>query len=149
MIKMPQLLVDEGSVAEYMCETDSAYPNPAAVLWYLDDEPVDGREIHTDDRYPSHNGDRPMILSTLRLTAKREMNNRIVKCVLRNNSTKCHEHRLHVMCEYLLVNIYQKWNTCTFFAESILKHSFTSYFSLFTVLCHTWYLCIGQSLTCR
>ena len=121
MIKMPQVLVEEGSVAEYVCETDSTYTNHAAVLWFLDDEPVDRTEIHTDDSYPSPGGDRHMIHSTVRLTAKRDMNNRIVKCVLRNNSTKFHVHNLKIMCEYLLIGIYQKGKYSSIFPRRILK----------------------------
>ena len=109
MIKIPRLPVEEGSVVEYVCKTDSFYPNPTAVLWFVDDESVDEHDVHTEQKFSlslDQNGQ--MTQSVLRLIAKREMNGRTVKCVLKNDITKSDKSNLNVMCKYLLVHMYIK-----------------------------------------
>ena len=99
--------VKEGSVLDYVCETDYAYPDPP-VLWFMDDEPVDANYVHTEEHYLSPvTCHEQMTKSILTLKIKRHMNNKTVKCVLRNSSTKLSKHVLNVMCKYLLVDIAQ------------------------------------------
>ena len=111
MAKMPQLAVEEGTVAEYVCETDSLYPDQTAVLWFLDDKPVDKPDVQTEVNYSisveSHGN---MTEYTLRLTTKREMNRITVKCVLQYNMTEFGKHNLEVMCRYLQLDIQQRYN---------------------------------------
>ena len=103
MMKVPPVTVEEGSVADYMCETNSFNHDTNPILWFVDDIPVDEHDTHTEVNYSSP-GDYygQMTNSTLRLTAKREMNNRLVKCVLKDNIANLISHNLNVTCEYLL-----------------------------------------------
>ena len=111
MTKVPQRAVEEGSAAEYVCETDSLYPDQTAVLWFLDDKPVDKLHVHTEVNHSSSvDNQRKMTEYTLRLTKKRDMNRRPVICVLRNNRTKYGKHNLEVMCRYLQLYILQSYN---------------------------------------
>ena len=106
MTKVPQQSVDESSVAEYVCETDSASPEPAIVLWHVDGVPVEANNGHTVENDPSpddYHGQKTK--STLRLITKREMNKKKVKCVLGNDQTKFDDHNLNVTCKYLLVHV--------------------------------------------
>ena len=103
MTKVPQQPFEEGDVAEYSCETDSAYIDPTAVLWFVDGVPVNTNDKHTDKNYLSALHYQTQInKSTLIITAKREMNKKEVKCVLRNDRTKLNTHKLNVVCKYLL-----------------------------------------------
>ena len=100
MKNAPRAAIAEGAAAEYFCDTDSAYPNPPVVLWYVEDIPVDINNGHTIDNYTSpgdYHGKKTN--STLRLTTKREMNKKKVKCSLENNGTKLIEHYLNVRCK--------------------------------------------------
>ena len=104
MTKIP-LDVKEGSVVDYVCETDYAFADPP-VLWFMDDEPVDANYVHTEEHYSSpvaYHGQ--MTKSTLTLKIKRDMNNKTVKCVLRNSSTNLSKHVLNVMCKHPLIYI--------------------------------------------
>ena len=102
MTKVPQEPFEEGDVVEYSCETDSAYIDPTAVLWFVDDVLVNTDDIPTEKNYLSIvHYQTQMNKSTLILTAKREMNNKEVKCVLRNDGTKLNTHKLNVVCKYL------------------------------------------------
>ena len=96
MTKVPQLAVEEDSVVQYVCETDYAFPDPPVVLWFVDDVPVGASEVNNSSSGDNHG---QMTISTLNVTAKREMNNRTVKCVLQNNSTKMRKHNLKVLCK--------------------------------------------------
>ena len=104
MKNAPEAAVKEGSEAEYECETDSAYPDPPVVLWY-----VDGVHVHINDEHATENstalpGDYhgQMTKSVLRLKIMRTMNQNKVKCVLENDDTKLKEHDLSIKCKYLL-----------------------------------------------
>ena len=96
MTKAPRLAVEEDSVVEYVCETSYSFPDPPVVLWFVNDVPVDANEVNC-----SSSGDNQgrMTISTLKLIAKREMNNKTVKCILQNNSTKMRKHNLKVLCK--------------------------------------------------
>ena len=97
MTKNAQLDVKEGSLSEYVCETDCAYPGPPIVLWYVADQPVDGH-ANNSILCKDYNGHKTN--STLRLTTTREMNTKIVKCALENDDTIFDEHNLNVTCKY-------------------------------------------------
>ena len=107
MTKVPKVAVEEGSVAEYICVTDSAYPEPPGVLWFVNDMSVSVNDGYTVKK--SHPGDYHGLKTkgTLRLTANRWMNKKQVKCSMRNNATNFNEHTLNVTCKYLLLHIYQ------------------------------------------
>ena len=109
MTKIP-LDVKEGSVVDYVCETDYAYPAPPPVLWFVDDEPVDANYVQAeeDDTLPvAYHGQ--MTRSILTLKIKKDMNNKTIKCVLRNYSTKLSKHILNVVCKYRLVHVSQSF----------------------------------------
>ena len=100
MTKIPPA-AEEGSAVEYVCETDYAYPEVPDVLWFVDANEVNYTLVtEVNYRLPgSYHGQ--MTKSSLRLAVKREMNNRTVKCVLKNNRTKYNKHNLSVTCRYL------------------------------------------------
>ena len=101
MTKVPQQSVEEDAVAEYACEADTVYLDPTAVLWFVNGLFVNKSDLHSDKNYisPIHYRTQ-MNKSTLELTVQREMNNKEVKCVLRNDGTKQSTHKLNVMCKY-------------------------------------------------
>ena len=108
MTRFAQQGIEEESEAEYVCETDCAYPGPPIVLWYVADEPVNINHGHIMNNTLScgdYNGQKTE--STLQLTTKREMNKKNIKCVLENDDTKFSEHNLDIMCKYLLILINQ------------------------------------------
>ena len=100
MIEQTQAAI-EGTVSQFVCETDSAYPHSPSVLWYLRETPVgiddEHRIMNTMSDGENHG---QKIDSTLRLIVKREMNMRKVKCMLKNDDKKWREHTLNVMCKY-------------------------------------------------
>ena len=104
MTKVPQGAVEEGIEAQYECETDSAYPDPPSVLWYVDDNPVSVNVV-SNPSSGSYHGQKTR--STLRLTTERGMNMKEVKCVLDNDDTKLDQLKLNVTCKYLPVHMYQ------------------------------------------
>ena len=111
MTSYPQVAIEECSVAEYVCVIDSAFPKAPVVLWYIGDSPVDikyGYYIDNNVTTTANNGKKT--ISTLQLTAQREMNNKRVKCVLKNDQTKSDGCILRVTCKYLLVYDYQMTN---------------------------------------
>ena len=101
MTNLPKLPVEEGSEVQYACETDYAYPDPPFVQWFVNDEAV-LHNIHTKEYHASPGDKRMMTKSTIRLVTKRDMNNKQVKCVLKNDDTILDKHCLNVMCKYLL-----------------------------------------------
>ena len=102
MTRVPKSALEEGSVAEYVCEIDSFNPDPTAVLWFVDDKPVNEYDAQIEmNSTSSVDYDGRTSESTLRLKTKREMNNGTVKCVLKNKSKKLKKHTLEVMCRYL------------------------------------------------
>ena len=106
MTKVPQQPVEEGTVVEYSCETDSAYNDPTDVLWFVDGVPVNTNNTLADKKYLSAlHYQTQMNKSSLILIAKREMNNKEVKCVLMNDTTKLSTHKLNVICKYI-------WDKC-------------------------------------
>ena len=112
MTKFPkEEFVEEGSEAEYVCETNYACcTDPPAVLWFVGDESVNSNEEHNIHSKSSSSNNGQMTKSTLRLTTNRTFNKRQVKCVLGNDDTKLKEHNLNVKCEYLLMHIRQRLN---------------------------------------
>ena len=102
MTKMPQMAVKEGSVAEYECKTNYSFPNPPIILWFIDNKPVDASGF---DHSLSSDIQGNMTMSMLNLTAEREMNNKTVKCVLQNNNTIMSQHKLEVLCKYLMMHM--------------------------------------------
>ena len=100
MTKMPQLAIKEGSVAEYVCETNCSFPDPPIILWFIDNEPVDASGL---DYSLSNDTQGNMTMSMLNLTAKREVNNKTVKC--ENNNTIMSQHNLEVLCKYLMMHM--------------------------------------------
>ena len=102
MAKSPQTPIEEGSAVEYVCQTDSAYPDPPVLLWYVDGVHVDINDEHATENSTISLGDYHGLKtkSGLRLIAKRAMNKKIVKCVLENDDTKLKEHTLSVKCKY-------------------------------------------------
>ena len=115
-------VVEEGSVAEYVCVRNYTYPDPATVLWFVDDVRVDVNYVPTEDNYSSTADFYEWVTkSTLRLNITRTMNNKTVKCVLKNSSILLNEHNMNVMCKYLLV--------CTFQTDNLkfLWQSFLNY----------------------
>ena len=108
MTKFPRQAVQEVYQVEYVCKTDSAYPEPPVVLWHLDDVPVDVYHENTVENKASRGqyyGQKTQ--STLRFRAGKDMNKKKVKCVLGNDQTKFSEQNLTVLCKYLLVYVYQ------------------------------------------
>ena len=99
MTKVPKVAVEEESEVEYICETDSAYPNPPAVLWFIENVRVSEHDVHTKNFSSTTDYHGQMTRSILRFKAKREMNKKNVKCVLGNDSTKLNEHNLNVICK--------------------------------------------------
>ena len=99
MTKFPKLAVDEGAEAEYICETDFAYPDAPVVLWSMNDVPMAEHDVHTENFSSPSVYHGKMTRSVLRFKAKREMNNKNVTCVLGNDGTKLSEHNLHVKCK--------------------------------------------------
>ena len=102
--------IEEGSMAVYVCETDCAYPDPPSVSWYVDDKPVgliNGQKDPTNNFLSCKDYNGQKTISTLQLKTKREMNKKIVKCVLDYDDTKFSEHNLNITCKYLLVHISQ------------------------------------------
>ena len=105
MTKFPKQLVEEGSVAEYVCETDYAYcSDPPAVLWLVGDESVNSSNVHLTDSDSSFCKYMQMTKSTMTLTANRTLNSRKIKCVLGNDGTKLNEHNLNIKCKYILMH---------------------------------------------
>ena len=91
----------EGTEVQYICETDSAYPSSPSVLWYVDDTLAHENDEYTvvnNSLHGEHHGNKTD--STLRFTAKREMNMKKVKCILENDDKKLKEHFLNVTCKY-------------------------------------------------
>ena len=108
MTKAPPQSVKEGSVVEFICETGFAYPDPPAVQWFVDDVPIDRKSGYTEENCQLlGNYNVQMTKSILKLTTKREMNDKEVKCMLVNDDTKLIKHSLNVMCKYLVVSIYK------------------------------------------
>ena len=73
----------EGTVVHYMCETDSAFPYPPSILWFVDDTPVLANDEYTvvdNQLHGNYHGIKTD--STLRFTTKRAMNRKKVKCML-------------------------------------------------------------------
>ena len=104
----PQMSI-EGTVVQYICKTDSAFPYSPSILWYVDDTLGHGNDEYTVVNNLSHgeyhgtNTD-----STLRFTTKRMINLKKVKCILGSDDKKFKEHFLNVKCKYLLVYIHKK-----------------------------------------
>ena len=100
--------IEEGSKAEYVCETDCASTGPPIVLWYVADKPVNiNHEQIMNKSLPCGDYNGQKTKSTLQLTIKREMNNKNVKCALENDDTKLSDNSLDITCKYLLVLINQ------------------------------------------
>ena len=100
MTTVAQMIVEEGSTIEYMCETNCAYPGPPVVLWYVADQTVDINDGYPINKFMSCDYNGSKIKSVLHLTARRQMNKKKVKCVLENDDTKLGEHNLNVKCKY-------------------------------------------------
>ena len=108
MTNFPIQPVKEGSVVEYVCETNYAYcTDPPAVLWFVGNVSVNASDVHTKENYTSPWTYRKMTKSTLRITVDRKLNNVLVKCVLVNDGSKLSEHHMNVRCKYMLVKINQ------------------------------------------
>ena len=108
MTRGAEQAIEEGSMAEYVCETDCAYPDPPSVLWYVDDKPVgliNGQKDPTNNFLSCKDYNGQKTSSTIQLTTKREMNKKNVKCALDNDDTKFSEHNLNITCKYYLVYI--------------------------------------------
>ena len=99
MTKFPELPVEEGAEVDYICETDSGYPDPPVVLWFVNDMPAVEHDVHIENFLSPSDCHGQMTRSILRFKAKREMNNKNVKCVLGNDSKKLYEHDLNVTCK--------------------------------------------------
>ena len=101
MTSFPKESVEEGSVAEYMCETNwSDCTDPPAVIWFVDEESVNASDVHTIETYSSSTS-RKSTKSTMTFIADRMFNNKQVKCILGNGCTKFNEHTLNVTCRYI------------------------------------------------
>ena len=108
LTKKPEAFI-EGTEVQYMCETDSAFPYPPSILWFVDDTPVLAKNEYTAVDNQSHgNYHGTKTHSTLRFTTKRAMNRKTVKCMLQNDHKKFEEHILNVKCKYLVAHILQK-----------------------------------------
>ena len=112
MTKIPQEAVVEGSVEEYVCETESS--SQTAILWFVGNTSMDGKEVNTSSSVDYHG---QIIKSTLTLTTNRAMNNVTVKCVLQNDTTKVEQHNLNVMCKYKTTESF----TNTYFSSTTNK----------------------------
>ena len=110
MTKVPQVPIEEGSEAEYVCETDSSYPDPPVVLWHVDGVHVGINDEQATENSTTSPGDYhgQTTKSALKLTIKRMMNKKKVKCVLENDDTKLNEQTITVKCTYLLMHVYKK-----------------------------------------
>ena len=105
MTSHSQNAIEECSVAEYVCETDSAFPKAPVVLWYIGDSPVDIKYGHSiENNASTMDNNEQAMTSILKLTAQRGMNGKTVKCVLENDENKFEERILTVTCKYLLVH---------------------------------------------
>ena len=102
MTVVPKRLIEEDSVVEYVCQTGYAYPDAPVVEWFMDYNLL-ADNVHTERNNTSPGNELLMTKSTLILTTKRTMNNRTVKCALKNDDTKFNEHNLNVICKYSLV----------------------------------------------
>ena len=99
----------EGRVANFVCETDSAYPYSPSVLWFVDETPVNTKNGFTVVNNPlngENHGNKTY--SILRFIRKREMNMKRIKCMLGNNVEKVEEHILNVKCEYSQLHVITK-----------------------------------------
>ena len=106
MIKFPKQSVEEGSVVEYMCETNySSCTDSPAILWSVDNESVNASFVHTKETSYSSWTYREMTRSTMTLTADRKLNNQQVKCILGNDDTQFKKHNLNVTCKYVYSHI--------------------------------------------
>ena len=96
MIKVPPLPVEEYSVVEYVCKTHYSYHYPPAVQWFLDNKLL----LHgvNDENYTSPE-ESHMSNSTLRIRVKRQMNNKNIKCALKDDYTILATHNLNVKCK--------------------------------------------------
>ena len=102
MIGVSQLAVEEGSITEYICMTDSAYPEPPTVLWLMNDVSVSVNDAKTEQNTLPGDFYGNKTKSTLRLKLKRGMNQKKLKCVLENDDTKWNEYNLNVTCKFML-----------------------------------------------
>ena len=103
MIQVPKLNIKEGQIAEFICVTDSAYPQPPVVSWLVNDEHVNENVGHVIVVTQPGEYQGQKTKSTLILIAKRAMNNKKVKCTLGNDTMKFNEHSLNVVCKYLFI----------------------------------------------
>ena len=112
MTEKPQVAI-LGRVAQFMCKTDSAYPNTPSVLWYMDETLVSvNNNLNVVDDSSSGENHGQKTKSRLRFTIKREMNMQKIKCLLGNNVKKVKEHVLNIKCKYLQVHNCQKVFPC-------------------------------------
>ena len=106
MTKVPKQPSEEGLMVEYVCETKyPCYTDPPAVLWFVGNKSINASDVYTKENYTSPLTYTVMTKSTVRLIMERKMNNKKVKCALRNDSSKLSEHKLNVICKYVLVYI--------------------------------------------
>ena len=116
LTKAPLAAIEEGREAQYVCETDSAYPDSPSVLWYVDNAHAGINDEHTVvNKTLAGNYSGQKTISTLTLETSRGMNLKKVKCVLENDDTKLEERTLNIMCKYLLLHKYQKVDLKVFF----------------------------------
>ena len=103
MTNVPQLAVEEGSLAEYICVTGSSYPQPPTVLWFFNGMIANANDELTVNNHLPGEYQGVKTKNILRFTAKRAMNMKKVKCVLENDDTKFNQHNLNVACKFLRV----------------------------------------------
>ena len=105
MTKFPEQSVEEGSVAQYACETNYAHcTDSSAILWFVGDTSMNATDVHIKVNYSSWTY-KEMTKSTMTVTTDRKFNNKQVKCVLGNDDKIFNEHNLNVTCKYILPHL--------------------------------------------